>query len=170
MPDVRSCADDRVVADLGACFDDYVRLDRHAFSELSARIDDRAWVNPWREGDRFRREFEHNLLECFGWIGDANLTGGNRLGEIRRNEHCGGARSAQESNVFSVHKKTDLTGGRFRERRSAGDFESRIADQLAAEHCREFLESKGHGQVKALKREKVSATPRFGASGADVFR
>src|SRR5207245_9617792 len=98
------------------------------------------------------------------------LTAGTRLGEIRRNEHCAGSRAAQESNRLSVHKKTDLSSGRVRERRSACDFESRIADQLADEHCREFLESKGHGQVKALKREKVSATPRFGASGADVFR
>ena len=93
-------------------------------------------MNTGCEVDRLRREFEHDLLEGLGWIGDPNLSGGNLLAKIKRNEDGGGARFAQESNVFSIHKKTNLSRGRFRERCSARDFERRIADQLAARHRR----------------------------------
>src|SRR5438128_11155796 len=105
MPNVRSCADDCVVADFGASFDDRVRLDRHPLPQLSAWIDNRAWMNTGCEGDRLRREFEHDLLEGLGRIGDPNFSGGNLLAKIKRNEDGGGARFAQESNVFSIHKK-----------------------------------------------------------------
>jgi hypothetical protein len=50
------------------------------------------------------------------------LSGGDRLDKISRNENGRGARFAQESNIFSIGKKTDLSGSRFRERRSTCDF------------------------------------------------
>src|SRR5437667_12298086 len=103
MPNVRSCADDCVVADFGASFDDCVRLDRHPLSKLRAWINNRAWMNTGCEGDRLRRELKDDLLKGLGWIRNANLSHGNLLGKIRLNEHGGSARFAQESNVFSIH-------------------------------------------------------------------
>src|SRR4029453_14196542 len=65
---------------------------------------------------------QSRLLEGPWWILDANLSGGDGLGKIRWNEDGRGARFAQESNVFSIRKKTDLPRSRFCERRSARDF------------------------------------------------
>src|SRR5438034_1151912 len=63
MSNVSPRADDCVVADFRPGFDDHIGLDRHSLSEMHAWIDNRAWVNARRKCDRFRRKFEHDLLE-----------------------------------------------------------------------------------------------------------
>jgi hypothetical protein len=122
VPNVSTCANDCVLPDFCAGFDDGVRLDRYSLSDLGTRIDNRAWMNSRRECNRLGRQLEHKLLEGLGWICDANLSGGDGLGKIRWNEDRRGARFAQESNILSVRKKADLSGRRFRERCSARDF------------------------------------------------
>src|SRR6266571_1241441 len=74
VTNVTSRANERIIADSCPGLDDRVRLDRDTFSEMRAWINHRPWVNTRRKCDRLGREFEHNLLESLGWIGDANLS------------------------------------------------------------------------------------------------
>src|SRR5215475_6864070 len=64
VSDVAARANDRLVADPCAGVDDRQRLNRNALAELNAWIDDSAWMNARREGDRLRREFEQHLFKC----------------------------------------------------------------------------------------------------------
>ena len=179
MTDVAPRADDRIVTDLRASFDHSMRLDRHPLSELGAWIDNHGWMNPGRKCNRLRGQFQHDLLEGFCRICDTNLSGRDRLGKIRRNENGGSAGFTQESDIFSIGEKTDLPGGCFYEGRSAGDFQPRVADQLAAGHCRQFLKGKSHWDGCSVKEDEtshlwrtayVSASSNFRSSVVGVYR
>src|SRR5882724_6435599 len=82
MPNVASCPDRSAVTDPRTGFDDSMRLDRDAFSELGAWIDNRAWMDTRRKRDRVWSESEHDLLEGFCRIRDANLRDWNDLGKV----------------------------------------------------------------------------------------
>src|SRR6266571_3160907 len=134
MTNVARCPDHSAVTDPRASFDHRVRLDRDAFSELGAWIDNRAWMDTRRKRDRVWSEFEHDLLEVFCRIRYANLRGWNDLGKVRRNKNGGGASFTHGPRIFSIRKKADFAGSCFRERRSPGDFQRRISDQFTVEH------------------------------------
>src|SRR2546422_11208394 len=108
MPNVRSCADDCVVADFGASFDDRMRLDRHPLPQLSAWIDNRAWMNTGCEGDRLRREFEHDLLEGLGRIGGTNFSGGILLATNKRNKDGAQPRFAMGAKKCSRSQESNI--------------------------------------------------------------
>ena len=65
VSDVAPRANDRVVADSCAGFDNRQRLNRNALAELNAWIHDCGRMNTGRESNRARCEFEQNLLERF---------------------------------------------------------------------------------------------------------
>src|SRR6266404_4299777 len=139
MTNVAPCPDHSAVTDLRTGFDDRVRLERDAFSELGTWIDNRAWMDTRRKRDRVWSEFEHDLLEGFCRIRYANLRGWNDLRKVRRNKNGGGARFTQGPHIFSIRKKTDFARSCFRERRSTSDFQRRITDQFTAEHRGQFF-------------------------------
>src|SRR4029079_13846554 len=75
VSDIAACANDCVIADSCAGFDDRQRLNRNAIAQLNAWIDDRAGMNTGRETDSLWSEFEQYLFESFARIGNANLRG-----------------------------------------------------------------------------------------------
>src|SRR5437867_3177004 len=115
MPDVTACAEDGVIADSRAGLDHCVWLDRYAFSDLCAWINNRGWMDPRRKCDRLGRESQNNLLESLHWICNPNVSGSDRFSEIAWNKHCRRARLAQLNNVFSVCKEADFSRSRFRQ-------------------------------------------------------
>src|SRR5260370_41900921 len=129
MHNVGPCPDHSAVTDPRASFDHRVRLDRDAFSELGAWIDNRAWMDTRRKRDRVWSEFEHDLLEGFCRIRDANLRGWNGLGKVRRNKNGGGARFTQDPRIFSIREKAEFTGGSLRQRGAAVDLPRRMSTQ-----------------------------------------
>src|SRR5262249_47727018 len=94
MSDVRPRADDRVVADFSAGFDDHIRLDRHALTQTNAWIDNGALMNARRKRNRLWRQLKHDLLKSLGRIRNANLRGSDRLGKLKWHEDSRRARLA----------------------------------------------------------------------------
>ena len=85
-------------------------------------------MNAGREGDWFRRKFEQRLLKRLRRIGNANLRGIDRFGEIERNKDCRCAGFAQQTNVFSICEEANFSQRCFAERCSAGDLQHRVAE------------------------------------------
>lgn len=121
MTDVAAGSDNGTCADPGAGFNDYVRLDTDAFTQLHARRDHRCRMYPWGENDGLRREAREYLGECQCRILAADEQWRYRLGKVHRHERNRCLGRLEGSDVFGVAEEGHVALTRFIDARSATD-------------------------------------------------
>src|SRR6266404_454068 len=126
LTDVTSGADHAVVANMCTRFDDGVRLNRDSSSEFRARVNNCTWMNPWRKHNWLRRQFQHDLLECFRRIAYPDLGGAGLFGKGQGNENRRRLRFSKAGQISRIGIESHFTCDRFRKRRRSGDDLGRI--------------------------------------------
>ena len=105
-----------------------------------------------REMNGGPRELQDNLLKRLPRIRDANLSGSNFLREVAGHENGRGLRSVQKRFVSGIREEANLTCRGFEKGSGARNGKHGIADELAPDRGREFLQ----GNVNDIRAAEKS--------------